>query len=329
MYLLPSSAVYRMGPVIFTFAQPPALLEVTVALSPLWNIWMSTKSLPHPKTGSASKENLDHIDWTDGLAFVTYGLRVGIRVNAPQILDRLKSSFPPGWTRAKSSVVDRLYSIWLPEASSDKDVQPPTLFQVGFDPVRKLPDVDSVISSFESDLHLYVAEYARHKTFIHAGAVGWKGKAILIPGRTMSGKTTLVSELVRAGAIYYSDEFAVLDGRGHVHPFAGLLGIRDRCSFAQDKVVVTDLGGVCGTDPLPVGLIVFCQYKPGRNWSPRRISPAQSVLLLLSNAAAARRKPKSILKTLEKVGLKAKTLKGTRGEAGSVVHSILSALENC
>jgi hypothetical protein len=290
---------------------------------------MSAKSLPRLKAGSAGKENLDHLDWADGFAFMTYGLRVGIRVNAPQILDRLKSSLPPGWTRAKSSVVDRLYSIWLPAPSSDKDVQPLSFFHVGIDPIRKLPDIDSVISSFESDFHLYLAEHARHKTFIHAGAVGWKGKAILIPGRTMSGKTTLVSEFVKAGAIYYSDEFAVLDGRGHVHPFAEPLGMRDRCSFSQDKVAVTDLGGVSGTDPLSVGLVVFCRYKPGVQWRPRGISPAQSVLLLLSNAAAARRKPKSILKTLEKVVLKAKTLKGTRGEAGSVVHSILSALESC
>jgi hypothetical protein len=28
-----------------------------------------------------------------------------------------------------------------------------------------------------------------------------------------------VAELVRAGATYYSDEFAVLDSRGRVHPF--------------------------------------------------------------------------------------------------------------
>lgn len=290
---------------------------------------MTAKSLPHLKAGPATGENLNHVKWRAGFSFMAYGLRVGIRVNTPQLLDRLKDSFPPGWSRAEFSAADRLYSICALEASSDRAAQPFSLFQAGVDPVRKLPDLDSLISSFESDLNLYLAEYARHKTFIHAGAVGWKGKAIIIPGRTMSGKTTLVSELVRAGAIYYSDEFAVLDGAGRVHPFARPLGVRDRCSFVQDKIPAIDLGGVCGTGPLPVGLIVFCQYIPGRKWRPRTISPAQSALMLLSNAAAARRKPKSILKTLEKVVLKAKTLKGIRDEAGSVVHSILSAAENC
>jgi hypothetical protein len=308
--------------------QAPAPWQVTVPLFLDGMHWMNAKSLPRLKAASTSGENLDHLDWIAGFSFMAYGLRVGIRVNAPQLLDLLKSSFPPGWTRNKSSVVDRLYSIWLSQAFCGKDVQPFGLFHVGVDPVRELPDLDSVISSFESDLHLYLAEYARHKVFIHAGAVGWKGKAILIPGRTMSGKTTLVTELVKAGAIYYSDEFAVLDAGGRVHPFAGPLGMRDGCSFSQVKVPVTDVGGVCGTVPLPVGLVVVCQYKQGGQWRPRRISPAQAVLMLLANTVAARRKPKSALKILGKVALKAKTLKGTRGESGGVVCSILSALEN-
>ena len=42
--------------------------------------------------------------------------------------------------------------------------------------------------------------------------VTWgRGRAIVIPGRTFSGKSTLVAELVRAGATYYSDEYAVED----------------------------------------------------------------------------------------------------------------------
>ena len=53
----------------------------------------------------------------------------------------------------------------------------------------------------------------------HAGVVGWRGRAIVIPGRSHAGKSTLVAELVRRGAVYYCDEFAVLHETGRVHPY--------------------------------------------------------------------------------------------------------------
>ena len=53
---------------------------------------------------------------------------------------------------------------------------------------------------------------------MHAGAVAWRDRGIVIPGRSHSGKTTLVRALVEA-ARYYSDEFAVLDPQGRLHPY--------------------------------------------------------------------------------------------------------------
>ena len=61
---------------------------------------------------------------------------------------------------------------------------------------------------------------------MHAGVVGWKGWALVLPGKSGAGKTTLVAELIRAGATYYSDEYAVLDERGRVHPYARPLAVR-------------------------------------------------------------------------------------------------------
>src|ERR687894_479249 len=45
------------------------------------------------------------------------------------------------------------------------------------------------------------------------------GRALVRPGPSLSGKTTLVAALVRSGAAYLSDEFAVLDPEGRVHPY--------------------------------------------------------------------------------------------------------------
>ena len=68
-----------------------------------------------------------------------------------------------------------------------------------------------------------------------------------LPGHSFSGKSTLVAALVRAGAVYYSDEFAVLDPDGFVHPYAKALSL----DVARQ---VEELGGVAGDEPLPARL---------------------------------------------------------------------------
>jgi hypothetical protein len=89
--------------------------------------------------------------------------------------------------------------------------------------------VDNAVTASEivlSDLELWVAEHARRHVFVHAGCVVVDGRAILMPGRSMSGKTSLTAALIRAGASYWSDEYAVLDSRGSVRPYPRRLAIR-------------------------------------------------------------------------------------------------------
>jgi hypothetical protein len=73
-------------------------------------------------------------------------------------------------------------------------------------------------------------------TFLYAGVVAWQGHAIVFPGRSLSGKTTLVREMLRLGATYYSDEFAVVDNSGLVHSFPRPLGIREDPSLCSDQI---------------------------------------------------------------------------------------------
>ena len=77
------------------------------------------------------------------------------------------------------------------------------------------------------DIDQAVARRSPRLLFVHAGVVGWRGLAIVIPGRGSTGKSTLVAELVRRGAVYYSDAFAVLDEAGRVHPYRGAIGLGD------------------------------------------------------------------------------------------------------
>jgi hypothetical protein len=79
---------------------------------------------------------------------------------------------------------------------------------------------DDLLRWLHGDIDNGVAQRSRQMLFVHAGVVGWRGLAIVMPGRRPSGKSTLVEALVRRGAVYYSDAFGVLDGAGMVHSYA-------------------------------------------------------------------------------------------------------------
>ena len=187
-------------------------------------------------------------------------------------------------------------------------------------------DLNDLLERFESCVQLYVAEHAPRRVFVHAGVVGWRGRAIVIPGRSRSGKTTLVAELVRAGAVYYSDEYAVFDGEGRVHPYARPLAVREGGSLRQTRRPAEAFGGCAGTGPLPVGLLVASLYERGARWRPRPLSPGEAVLEMLSNTVPARRSPGRALAALSCAAGTAAALAGSRGEAVRAAEAILKSL---
>ncbi len=184
-----------------------------------------------------------------------------------------------------------------------------------------------LLLAFENHAQLLTACRARDCLFVHAGVVGWRGCAILIPGRTMAGKTTLVQAFVQAGARYYSDEFAVLDKEGRVHPYPVPLSIRGLDGRPGLKTPIASLGGQAGIDPLPPGLIVVTRYRPKAERRPRALSPAQALLAMMDNTVAAQREPQFTMPILRQAVLKARAVKSTRGEAGPVANSLLRSLE--
>jgi hypothetical protein len=182
------------------------------------------------------------------------------------------------------------------------------------------------LTAFEKHAELLTAFRALDCLFVHAGVVGWQGRAILIPGRSMSGKTTLVKALVEAGATYYSDEFAVLDKEGRVHPYPVKLSIRGHTGQPGRKTPVESLGGQVGVEPLPVGLVVVTEYQPEIAWRPRKLTPRQSLLALMDNTVAARRNPTYSMPILRQAVTGAVALKSKRGEAAEVAPILLAQL---
>lgn len=272
-------------------------------------------------------KKVDRLGWAVGFSLKSYGVRIGIRSNDPVALDRVCQHLPSEWESVSSAIVDRVYSILIGGKGPRANVRRLNLLYGDHVRLARSFDLESVFETFESDLRLFVAELAKHRVFVHAGVVGWKGQAIVIPGRSYSGKSTLVAELVRAGATYYSDEYAVLDSRGRVHPFSKPLELREEGEFRQTKITAAELGGQSGTKPLPVGLVLMTQFKNGARWRPRKLTAGKGVLEMLFNTVSARRSPERALATLQRVTAQADVLKGVRGDATEVVSAVLKRVE--
>jgi hypothetical protein len=269
---------------------------------------------------------LDRLGWAAGIAFISHGLRIGIRLSSTDhdAVERLTEYLPPGWKPARSPVVEFLYSLRIGGTGPRPGIRHFHLVYSGPQKLVRTMDMDEALAALEYDLSLLVAHLTPRRVFVHAGVVGWRGQAILIPGPSQSGTTSLVAALVRAGATYYSDEFAVLDAHGRVHPYPKPLSIRLGPEERIERRSVAALGGIAGVKPQPVGLVAITEYKAGTRWRPRPLSAGESVLALLANTIPARRRPAVVLDTLERVVSTATTLRGMRGEAEQTVDPLLA-----
>jgi hypothetical protein len=272
---------------------------------------------------------LDRLGWAAGICGVAYGVRIGIRVSQVSALAPVQQLLPPGWERARSPLVDHLYSVIGGGEETRPGVRRFNLLYRGPTRLARELDLTQVLDLLDSDLQLRVAEWARGRVFVHAGVVGWRGKAIVIPGKSYSGKTTLVAALVRAGAVYYSDEYAVLDSVGRVHPYLKPLSIRQETGQRPKKCTADELGSTAGRVPLPVGTVLISKYRFGAIWRPRSLSPGQGLLALLSHSVPARRQPQRTVRTLRNALTGARIVKGIRGEADELADEILGNEEWC
>ncbi len=271
-------------------------------------------------------KKIDRLGWVAGIAFVSYGLRIGIRVSSPEIMDRIEGVLPPHAKPARGPRVGCLYSLIVSGTKVGSNVRRFNILYADTVRLVRTKDTDQVLEALERDLQLYVAEQARRRVFVHAGVVGWRGSAIVIPGRTMSGKTTLVKALVEAGATYYSDEYAVFDERGRVHPYLKPMSIRENGGERPMKILPEALGGTTGVRPLPVGLVVATSYREGARWRPRPLSPGRAVMELLAHTVSARRDPERAFATLRSATDEAMVIKGARGEAAEIAEVLLGRL---
>ncbi len=165
------------------------------------------------------------------------------------------------------------------------------------------------LRTLQREIHICVAEHSTTRVFIHAGVVAWNNRAAIFPGSSHAGKSTLVWSLVQAGATYYSDEYAVFDEQGRVHPF--LLPIALRLADGDRRTIVPEHSG---SAPLTPSLIVFARYRSGAQWRPEFLRPADTMVQLIRHSIAIRKQPSVVLPVLKQASLQARSFLGLRGD---------------
>lgn len=122
--------------------------------------------------------------------------------------------------------------------------------------------------------------------WLHGAVAGWRGRALVMPGRRGRGKSTMVTELCRRGWTFLTDDILPLDPATlHVLPFPQVPEIRrdpgrempEAWLAAVAKTEVA-LDARVGREALPVEAIVLPAARRTGGVTLRPCSPAEAVL---------------------------------------------------
>jgi hypothetical protein len=259
----------------------------------------------------------------DEIAVECHGTRIRVRSSCPELLDGIKAGLPPGAKLTERTRAHVFYRV-LDTTGDDGEAFTVLATRHGRDEGGRIATCDDVTSAIEAvlqDLEFRVALHAPEHVFIHAGAVEWEGRAIIVPGTSHSGKSTLTAALVSAGAHYLSDEFAVLDQAGLVIPFPRPMQLREGNGVRRVRVEGATLSERYA---VPLGVVAFTWYERASRWQPQPMTSGRTALALLENAVIARTRSKlamtRIARALEHGG---EGLRGPRGEAHETARAIL------
>ena len=247
-------------------------------------------------------------------------MQIGIDVIDPDLRDDAIERLPPGWREVHTSTPQRTYQLTV-----EVDAKLGLTIDGGED--RTFPLREQLLDFLEGDIQIFVAEFATPHLFIHAGVVAWNGSAILIPGRSFAGKSTLVTSLVKAGATYYSDEYAVLDEEGRVIPYPRRVSLRSGPHGEAGRLDLSHLApqGNAEDHAIPVGLVALLRYDEEGGWDVWELDHLPAIMAMSEQTVAIQRRPADTFAILDKVARNARVIQGTRGDVSDTVERLLSS----
>lgn len=243
-----------------------------------------------------------------------YELSVELKWSHPEIEEILDRIVLPDWNLSPKDKADFVFSIFKTESG----------FRYEEDGVERgqFKDKKSLAHALKSKVHLSLATEAPHLVFVHAGVVLTEYGLIVIPGKSYSGKSSLVLELVRAGCRFYSDEYAIVDEKGRIRPFP-----RQHCrrlpQGEQEFTAASELGWGPDLEPIQPKVILLTRFQADAEWRPKPLSSGEAVLKMLENTVCARPEPEKSIRHLSACVQESKAFESQRGEAGVTAQDIL------
>ena len=246
-----------------------------------------------------------------------FGIVVSVETNDATLFSLLDEQLPRFPSALRNTAADVTYRVSAGGTSTDG-----VMVLRGRRTIAVTPDLARASEELVVDLQSTLARLAKDWTFVHAGVVAIDGRALLFPARSGAGKSTLVAALLRAGTVYGSDEFAVLDRDGRVHPYARRLAFRSG-GRGVARVPAGELGGDIFADALPVGAVIFTEFRPEQALDLQPMPSGELMLRLLEHCLGARGRPAETLRALRALASAAPGFRGARGEADGVAAALI------
>lgn len=243
------------------------------------------------------------------LALEAYGVHVVIGVSDPDLFTRVGSLIPPGAVPSSSDESAERFALMT---------DPGGLYRVtqGTGEAVACEDLEYSLDLLDALVREHIAMHSNSRTFVQGAAAVYQGRAILVLGPPVSGRSTLIEELEFAGARRLSDMYAVLDENGRLHPYG------EPAQPADDQ----GHGPTDGLGPVALGTVVVTEYRPGARWQPTQGTGGDAVLALLSHAVAARERPAETLAAARAATAAVTMLTGERGDAAETASALLAAV---
>lgn len=245
-----------------------------------------------------------------GLSLRISGLTLSLSADSPELLDSMAEMVCiPGWVGQPW----RLGDIDLRLEHRHEEL---ILRQQGQE-VGRARTLAELQNCLELHTHHQLAARALDDVYVHAGVVGLGGRALVVPGRSHAGKSTLIMALVQAGATYYSDEFAVIRPDGSLGAFARPVQLRHpepcRVKLAQVE-----------PPALPFIQVARIGYDEQAGWAVEALSAGGAVMALLDNTVAARRLGAQATAALTRALWPGTHWQGIRGSADEAARRIMT-----
>lgn len=157
---------------------------------------------------------------------------------------------------------------------------------------------------------------------VHAGAVQLGDRVLLLPGRTHSGKSSMVEELLRRGAIYLSDEYALIDAEGQAHAYPRPLLVRNG-GTRQIPLLPQDCNAPVAGQPAPVGWILELEYSDTEGWNVVTVPRSLGSLILLRHTPHILADCPDLLNNFQRAAADAECYTGHRMDVAAAADEIL------